>query len=167
MSLPDPSEVDDWTDQVAEDAEAEMNAEIQIYDPSSADVIEYIPLADTGGGTTPDVLCTTKARIVRVRRPQFAATTDELTSVHPVRFQIPRDAQIGLIAKGMRVKVTRGGRDSAFEELVYVVTVAINGSHQAVRTIETITELVHAFDTNTAIPQGLFPSEDLFPEGDE
>jgi hypothetical protein len=57
-------------------------------------------------------------------------------SIRGVRIQVPYDANLGFIRKGLQVKVTDGGENSVLEDLSFVVNGAINSSYGWNTTIE-------------------------------
>jgi len=68
-----------------------------------------------------------------MREPHLAVTQGAIQSI---RVQVPYDANLPLIRKGLQVRVTNGGEDAVLTTLQFVVRSAINSSYGWNRTIE-------------------------------
>ena len=111
------------------------NAEIQIIDPNTRDQTWDME-TNTFTNSPATILYTGAARIQPLRE---AKTPDmEITqgSIHGIRVQVPYDASVGFIRKGLQVVVTNGGEDAILEDLQFTVRSAINSSYGWNRTIE-------------------------------
>jgi hypothetical protein len=111
------------------------NAEIEIIDPNSGEELwdeytnEYINDSAT-------VLWSGHARIQHLRDARTPDMVITQGAIHPIRVQVPYDAELPLIRKGLQVKVTDGGEDAVLPTLQFVVRSAINSSYGWNRTIE-------------------------------
>lgn len=132
MQLPPPAAYTDWSDEIAEDAVGEMNGAICIYDPpSTTPVIGPVNVGDVGR----------RARIQNMRIPRPTTNADEWEVNRAIRFQIEILAGDPPLRKGMVVRVTDGGKDPSLVNFAFIIETAVNSSHAALRTIETISEL--------------------------
>lgn len=142
MALPSLSALDDWSSEIAEDAVGEMNGEISVIKPNTADDSDYDPEADSGGTAAPStVLSHRRARIQHLKAPSDATGGGQWGTKTFIRFQVENKTDDPLILKGMIVVVHNGGKDKALEAFTYEVTRAVNSSHAALRTIEAVSEL--------------------------
>ena len=111
------------------------NAEIQIIDPNLREQV-WDMATNTYSTTSETVLYSGSARV----QPLSQASTPDIgitqAAVHGVRVQVPYDANLGLIRKGLQVRVTAGGQDAVLQDLKFVVKSAINSSYGWNRTIE-------------------------------
>ena len=111
------------------------NAEIEIIDPNLRDQV-WDMATNTYSTTSEVVLYSGAARV----QPLKEASTPDIGvtqgAIRGVRVQVPYDASVGLIRKGLQVKVTNGGQDAILENLKFVVKSAINSSYGWNRTIE-------------------------------
>jgi hypothetical protein len=111
------------------------NAEIKIIDPNVGDEV-WDPATNAYTGNAAVEIYSGAARIQPVRN----ATTPDLGitqgSIQAIRVQVPYDDSIGLIRKGLQVRVTDGGENAVLEELEFVVNEAINSSYGWNTTIE-------------------------------
>lgn len=111
------------------------NADVQIVDPNLGDV-EWNEFTNEYENNPATVIWSGKARV----QPLRTATVPDLTvmqgSVRAIRVQVPYDADLSLIRKGMQVKVVNGGEDHVLENLSFVVRSAVNSSYGWNRTIE-------------------------------
>jgi hypothetical protein len=57
-------------------------------------------------------------------------------AIESIRVQVPYDATIGLVRKGLQVQVVSGGEDATLQDLQFVVRSGINSSYGWNRTIE-------------------------------
>jgi hypothetical protein len=111
------------------------NAEIEIVDPEllvqSWDVVsnEYI-------GDSETVLWSGSARIQPIKDARNPDGSVIQNSIQSVRVQVPYDADLGLIRKGLQIKITNSGEDLVLESLQLIVRSAINSSYGWNRTIE-------------------------------
>jgi len=111
------------------------NAQIKIIDPNLRDQV-WDMATNTYSTTSEVVLYSGNARV----QPLGGASTPDIgitqAAIHGVRIQVPYDATVGLIRKGLQVRVTDGGEDAVLEDLKFVVKSAINSSYGWNRTIE-------------------------------
>jgi hypothetical protein len=123
------------------------NAQIEIIDPNVGEqswdeyTNEYISDSAT-------VIWSGSARIQPISQ---ARTPDMLITqgaIHAIRVQVPYDANLPLIRKGLEVKVTDGGEDKVLESLQFVVRAAINSSYGWNRTIECDVDVRSVADGN-------------------
>lgn len=111
------------------------NAEIQIIDPNLRDQV-WDMATNTYSTTSEVVLYSGSARVQPLREASTPDIGVTQAAIHGVRIQVPHDASVGLIRKGLQVRVTDGGEDSVLEDLKFVVKSAINSSYGWNRTIE-------------------------------
>ena len=111
------------------------NAEIQIIDPNLRDQV-WDMATNTYSTTSEVVLYSGSARVQPLREASTPDIGVTQAAVHGVRIQVPYDASVGLIRKGLQVRVTDGGEDAVLEDLKFVVKSAINSSYGWNRTIE-------------------------------
>lgn len=111
------------------------NAEIEIIDPNAGEQTwdvetnEYIYDAA-------DIIWSGSARIQPISQARTPDMVITQGSIQAIRVQVPYDANLPLIRKGLEVKVTNGGEDKVLESLQFVVRAAINSSYGWNRTIE-------------------------------
>ena len=111
------------------------NAQVEVIDTNLREQT-WDMATNTYGATTETIVWSGKARIQPVRSsstPQLEVTQG---SIQGVMVQVPYDATLGLVRKGMQVRVTSGGEDAVLEDLILVVRSAINSSYGWNRTIE-------------------------------
>lgn len=142
MSLPfPPSPLGDWSAVVGAVLAPFFNAQIQIVNPNSASVTDYDPDTDTGDTIAPVLICTSPARITKVRFPKEAQTPVSTTGVSRFRFQLPRDPTRPFIPAGWQVIVTDGGKETQLEQVTYTVLMSLNDSWAPITTIECQAEI--------------------------
>ena len=111
------------------------NAEVEVIDPNLQDV-EWDEVTNEYENTPEVVVWSGKARI----QPLRTASTPDLGimqgAIEAIRVQVPYDADLSLVRKGMQVKVISGGEDHVLESLQFVVRSAVNSSYGWNRTIE-------------------------------
>lgn len=113
------------------------NAEIEIVDPNVGDMNDYWdPATNTYSQATETVIWTGSARVQPVRNARTPDLGITQGAVESVRVQVPYDASLGLIRKGMRINITDPGEDVVLADLQLVVRSAINSSYGWNRTIE-------------------------------
>lgn len=111
------------------------NAEVRIYDPNLRD-IQWDPVTNEISNNPEVLIWQGKARIQPVRAPLSPSIGIAEGSIQGIRVQVPYDADLELIRKGLQVRVINGGEDKVLEELEFVVMSAINSSYGWNRTIE-------------------------------
>lgn len=113
------------------------NAEIEIVDPNARDLDDYWnPETNTYSQGTETTIWTGVARIQPVRTaltPDLGVTQG---AVESVRVQVPYDAALELIRKGMRINITNPGEIAVLADVQLVVRSAINSSYGWNTTIE-------------------------------
>lgn len=111
------------------------NGAVEIVDPNLEDVV-WDAETNTYTGDTDVVLWSGKARI----QPLRTASTPDLGvtqgAVEAIRVQIPYDADLALIRKGLQVRVTDPGETAVLAQLQFVVRSAVNSSYGWNTTIE-------------------------------
>lgn len=132
----------DWSAIITPIAESFMNGEVQWFTEVPT---EFDPDDSTKDGTPIEsVIAVTPARIQHVREPRDATGTYQWTEYRRIRCQIPV-ANLGLpIRKGVKGRITDGGKDPMLTGLVLVVQDARNSSWAALRTVECIVESIGA-----------------------
>ncbi len=140
----------DWTEAIAEIARQFQNARICFYkDDGSGD---FDPLTGDGDEGGIELIWVGLARVQQLRAPQKFATDYQAGANRAFRFQVDKEGGLPFLPAGVkgRVLATRvpGAKmlpgDADLEELIYVVDSAINGSHQAVKTIELTSTMIPA-----------------------
>lgn len=111
-----------------------MNATVQIVDPNVGES-DWDPFTNTETGGEPTVIWQGKARIQQLTFAQTEVGYDN-TSIRRIRLQVPMDAELGFVRKGLQVVVIDGGSDDELEKLQFVVVASINSSYAWNRTIE-------------------------------
>lgn len=113
------------------------NAEIEIVDPNTEQLDSEWDFNTNSIATNVEtVIWSGKARIQPIRSALNADLDIAQSAVQAVRVQVPYDADLSLIRKGMQVKIISGGEDIVLESLQLVVRSAINSSYGWNRTIE-------------------------------
>ena len=111
------------------------NAEIQIVDTNLREQT-WNEFTNSYGTSTQSVLWSGKARVQPIGSERLTDLQISQGSIHAVRFQVPYDASLPLIRKGLQIVVTDGGEDTVLEDLMFVVTGSVNSSYGWNRTIE-------------------------------
>jgi hypothetical protein len=133
----------DWSAEILEAAREFMNGELRVMKPGTPGT--YDPATDEAtGGTEPSVVIDWRpARAQHLRMPVETNDGNGWTSRRRYRFQCEILDGDPLIKKGLYVEY-RGGKDPVLAEFAFQVVSAVNSSHAALRTIETITEAAPA-----------------------
>lgn len=111
------------------------NAEIRIVDPNTRDQAWNME-TNTFTNAPGTVLYTGSARIQpisAVKTPDLGVTQG---AIQGIRVQVPYDASLPLIRKGLQVEVTNPGEDAVLASLRFTVRSSINSSYGWNRTIE-------------------------------
>jgi hypothetical protein len=111
------------------------NADIKIIDPNTRDQT-WNMTTNTFTNTPATVLYTGRARIQPIkdaRTPDLGVTQG---AIHSIRVQVPYDASVPLIRKGLQVEVVDPGEDIVLGTLRFTVRSAVNSSYGWNRTIE-------------------------------
>jgi len=138
-----------------------FNATIQIVDPNVEDV-EWDVYNNTQSSGTPTVLWSGSARVQHLTPNRTPDVAYSQTDIRGIRIQLPYDAELGLIRKGLQVIVTDGGSDSVLEQLGFVVKSSINSSYAWNRTIECDVDLKSIADSTwSSIAGNVVDEEDL------
>lgn len=111
------------------------NATVEIIDPNLGDQT-WDPVTNTYSGDSDVVVWSGAARIQPLGSDRMPDLTVTQGGIRGIRVQVPYDAELPLIRKGLQVKVTDGGEDVVLESLQFVVSSAINSSYGWNRTIE-------------------------------
>ena len=111
------------------------NAEVEIIDPNLQDLIwdEY---TNEYQNNPESIVWWGKARVQPIRTEIMPDLGIMQAGIQGVRIQVPYDADLSLVRKGMQVRVTDGGEDKVLETIQFVVRAAINSSYGWNRTIE-------------------------------
>ena len=139
-----------------------FNATIQIVDPNVEDV-EWDVYTNTQSAGTPTVIWSGPARIQHLTPNRTPDVAYSQTDIRGIRIQLPYDAEIGLIRKGLQVVVTNGGSDTVLEQLGFVVKSSINSSYAWNRTIECDVDLKSVADSTWATVAGNVVDESNAP----
>ena len=111
------------------------NAEIKIIDPNIGDEVWDVE-TNSYTGTAAVEIYSGKARIQPIRNTATPDLGITQGAIQGIRVQVPYDATIGLVRKGLQVQVTDGGEDATLEDLQFVVRSGVNSSYGWNRTIE-------------------------------
>lgn len=111
------------------------NASVQIIDTNIREQT-WNMATNTYGNSTESIVWSGRARVQPIKSERLPDIEIAQGGVQGVRIQVPYDANLSLIRKGMQVRVTDGGEDHILEDLVFVVRSAINSSYGWNRTIE-------------------------------
>ena len=111
------------------------NATVEIIDPNLEDQT-WDPITNTYSGDSDVVLWSGSARVQPIGADRMPDLTVMQGGIRGIRVQVPYDASLPLIRKGLQVKVTDGGEDHVLESLQFVVNSAVNSSYGWNRTIE-------------------------------
>lgn len=142
-----------------------FNASIQIVDPNVGDV-EWDVYTNTQVGGTKTVVWSGPARVQHLKADSMPTVGFSQTDIRGIRIQLPYDAEIGLIRKGLQVIVTDGGSDPILEQLGFVVTSSINSSYAWGRTIEAEVDLKSVADSTWSSVAGHVEDEEGNPMAD-
>ena len=135
-----------WTDAIARIADQFQNARVCFYEADGTGDLDVLDGSGTPGGIR--LLWVGRARVQQLRTPQAFATDYEVSSTRNFRFQVSKEAGLPFLSQGVKARVldarvpgavedVMGGGDIDLERLLFVVNSAVNGSHYAVKTIET------------------------------
>jgi len=111
------------------------NAEIQIVDPNMREQT-WDMATNSYGDSTESVLWSGKARIQPIKGESLPDLNVMQGAIQGFRVQVPYDADLSLIRKGMQVRITDGGQDVVLNDLILLVRSAVNSSYGWNRTIE-------------------------------
>lgn len=111
------------------------NAEIKIIDPNVGDEV-WDPATNAYTGNAAVEIYSGAARIQPIRNASMPDLGVTQGAIESIRVQVPYDASIGLVRKGLQVEVVSGGQDATLEDLQFVVRSGINSSYGWNRTIE-------------------------------
>ncbi len=111
------------------------NAEIKIVDPNVGDEV-WDPATNAYTGNAAVEIYSGVARIQPIRNASMPDLGVTQGAIESIRVQVPYDASIGLVRKGLQVQVVSGGQDATLEDLQFVVRSGINSSYGWNRTIE-------------------------------
>lgn len=111
------------------------NGQIKIIDPNIGDTVwDVTTNAYTGNAAVEIYSGAARIQPIRnARTPDLGVTQGAIESI---RVQVPYDATIGLVRKGLQVQVVSGGEDVTLQDLQFVVRSGINSSYGWNRTIE-------------------------------
>lgn len=111
------------------------NAEIEVIDPNIREQT-WDEFTNTYGNDTAAVVYSGSARIQPISSARMPDLDIMQGGVRSVRIQVPYDANLSLIKKGMQVRIVTGGEDAVLDDLILTVRSAINSSYGWNRTIE-------------------------------
>lgn len=112
-----------------------MNGTVQIVDPNIGEQ-EWDPFNNEYQGNSSEVLWQGPARIQHLKSTSMPYVGFTQLGIRGIRLQVPMDAELGFVRKGLQVIVIDGGSDPELEQLQFVITSAINSSYAWGRTIE-------------------------------
>jgi hypothetical protein len=111
------------------------NGEIKIIDPNIGDAVWDV-MTNTYTGNSAVEIYSGAARIQPIRNARTPDLGITQGAIESIRVQVPYDATIGLVRKGLQVQVVSGGEDASLQDLQFVVRSGINSSYGWNRTIE-------------------------------
>ena len=112
-----------------------MNGTVQIVDPNIGEQ-EWNAFTNEYSTDTAEVLWQGPARIQHLSAETMPYVGSSQISVRGIRLQVPMDAELGFVRKGLQVIVIDGGSDPELEQLQFVVTSSVNSSYAWGKTIE-------------------------------
>lgn len=112
-----------------------MNGTIQIVDPNIGEQ-EWDAFTNEYATSTTEVLWQGPARIQHLSSETMPNVGMSQIGVRGIRLQVPMDAELGFVRKGLQVIVIDGGSDPELEQLQFLVTSSINSSYAWGKTIE-------------------------------
>ena len=112
-----------------------MNGTVQIVDPNIGEQ-EWNAFTNEYSTDTAEVLWQGPARIQHLSGETMPYVGSSQIGVRGIRLQVPMDADLGFVRKGLQVIVIDGGSDPELEQLQFVVTSSINSSYAWGKTIE-------------------------------
>lgn len=111
------------------------NATVQIVDPNLREQT-WNMATNSYGASTETIVWSGKARIQPIRGESLPDLNVMQGAIQGFRVQVPYDANLSLIRKGMQVRITDGGEDVVLSNLILLVRSAVNSSYGWNRTIE-------------------------------
>jgi hypothetical protein len=111
------------------------NAEVEIIDPNIREQ-DWDEFTNEFIGNPETIIWSGSARVQPIKIEKTPDMEIMQGGVKGVRVQIPYDANLPLIRKGLQVRVTDGGEDAVLENLVFLVRSSVNSSYGWNRTIE-------------------------------
>lgn len=139
-----------------------FNATIQIVDPNVED-LEWDVYSNAQTGGTKTVIWSGQARVQHLKNDSMPVVGYSQTDIKGIRIQLPYDAELGLIRKGLQIIVTDGGSDPVLEQLGFVITSSVNSSYAWNRTIECEVDLKSVADSTWSSIAGTVLDEDDAP----
>ena len=112
-----------------------MNGTVQIVDPNIGEQ-QWDAFTNEYSTDTTQILWQGPARIQHLSSTQTPDVGMSQIGVRGIRLQVPMDAELGFVRKGLQVIVIDGGSDPELEQLQFVVTSSINSSYAWGKTIE-------------------------------
>jgi hypothetical protein len=132
----------DWSAVISATALTFMNGEVEWFTAGAHTA--YNPATGTGGTTAETEIGTTPARIQHLREPREVNSAYQATDYRRIRVQIPFSDMSLAIVKGVRGRITNGGKDPNLTGLILVVQDARNSSWASLRTVECLVESTNA-----------------------
>lgn len=120
-----------------------MNGEVEWFTPGPP-LVPFSPTVPGSGVPTEVEIATTAARIQQLREPREANSAYQATEYRRIRVQIPFSDIALNIQKGVRGRITDGGKDPNLVGIILTVSDARNSSWAALRTVECLTEATNA-----------------------
>ena len=111
------------------------NASVEIIDPSVENLAWDISTNSYTGDAAVSVW-SGSARIQPISQTKITSNEISETSLVSIRVQVPYDNALGLIRKGMSIRVSDGGENHYLEELEFTIKSALNSSYGWNTTIE-------------------------------
>jgi hypothetical protein len=113
------------------------NADVEIIDPNLGEQ-EWDPMTNEYSGNSESVIWSGRARVQPLKQSRGATPDVSVmqAGIESIRVQVPYDADLPLIRKGLQVRVLNGGEDDVLTRIQFVVRSAVNSSYGWNRTIE-------------------------------
>jgi len=111
------------------------NAEVEVFDPN-LEQLNWDPETNTYSNNPEVIIWSGKARIQPIRNVSTPNLGFTQGAIQAIRAQVPYDATVALIRKGLQVRVTNGGENHVLESLEFTVQSAVNSSYGWNTTIE-------------------------------
>jgi hypothetical protein len=130
--------IGDWSSAITPIAEAFQNGEVEWFTSAPG---QYVPNDPTKTDAPVETeIGTTPARIQHLREPRDVNSAYQENEYRRIRVQIPSSDLDLAIVKGVKGRITNGGKDPNLVGVVLVVQDARNSSWAAIRTVEAMAD---------------------------
>jgi hypothetical protein len=111
------------------------NAQIEIINPNTREQ-EWDEVTNEYISDSAEIVWSGVGRVQPISTTRTPNLDIAEGAIRSVRIQVPYDANLSLIRKGMQVRVTGGGEDAVLETVILTVRSSVNSSYGWNRTIE-------------------------------